>query len=299
MRTPIYCPNCNASNPPRARKCYQCRWQLSDRRLHPSAIQIVWFALAVTVAIPAYFAIRDKSSEPMRVTRSREIMEEVSLALKQRDEALLLGKLPNTEQIEKSLKVWALPSRDAILRGRPLTIIPFTRDATKDETWFSLYVDASGTSVAITATIVEEIRDDDQGLCFAQTGELLETITEAHLAREKCFNHEFADDVMSSRSSTNASARSHFLFLDTLSDRFLAHAIRSPRMIAHTAKVGVFEIIYEKTAPHEYAGMKLDSIVVYRVKGFTVRLLERRAPNYSDTHERFWSWEVYGMGWVP
>ena len=66
------------------------------------------------------------------------------------------GKLPSVEQVERELKVWALPERPAVLRGRPLTEVPFTYDASRgidDDPIFSLYLDDHERTVAFAAQL--------------------------------------------------------------------------------------------------------------------------------------------------
>lgn len=68
------------------------------------------------------------------------------------------GTLPTVKQVERDMKLWALPRRPAMLRGRPLTEVPFTDDASHLDVGgpvFSLYLDDAEQVVAFSAQFID------------------------------------------------------------------------------------------------------------------------------------------------
>lgn len=65
------------------------------------------------------------------------------------------GKLPTVAQVQKDMKLWPLEARPGILRGRPLTEVPFTNDASRklSEPVLELYLDNEELVVAMSCTI--------------------------------------------------------------------------------------------------------------------------------------------------
>jgi len=60
------------------------------------------------------------------------------------------GGFPKLGDVERRLNVWRLAERPGVLRGRRLQEIPFTRDASKSRTCFSLWRDRAGRIVAFS-----------------------------------------------------------------------------------------------------------------------------------------------------
>lgn len=68
------------------------------------------------------------------------------------------GRLPTPEQIQRDMKLWPLAKCPTIIRGRPLTAIPFTVDASQADypAAFDLCLDESGHPIALVAAILEQ-----------------------------------------------------------------------------------------------------------------------------------------------
>ena len=68
------------------------------------------------------------------------------------------GKLPTVKQIERDMRVWSLEEQRTVLRGRPLTEIPFTSDASRmliRQPDFSLYLDDDKRIVAFSSSLLD------------------------------------------------------------------------------------------------------------------------------------------------
>lgn len=134
----IYCPTCEARCSERADVCPKCGHPLSEKgadsvvsiltiRGKPRYILATVIA-GIAVGVPLYCLT--PSGNPDAV-------------------------LPTAIEIERTMNVWRFGEEPAILRGRPLKKILFTRDASRYDSSapIELYLDSEGRSVAVVLAI--------------------------------------------------------------------------------------------------------------------------------------------------
>jgi hypothetical protein len=134
----IYCPTCEAGCSEKADVCPKCGHPLSEKgadgvvsiltiRGKPRYI-LATIVVGIAVGVPLYYLTPSGNSDAV---------------------------LPTAIEIERTMNVWRFGEEQAILRGRPLKKILFTRDASRFDspTPIELYLDSEGRSVAVVLAI--------------------------------------------------------------------------------------------------------------------------------------------------